>query len=116
MRISSDQASPDYHEVVHFIQRVTVNGVPHSNVVSVDIEAEEALCYSLPLTVENGMVKAHIIKGKIGIDWRMPVHSPNGLLGGGQNALLNNLYHDWQSRELKRKDITDVEPKTPSPN
>ena len=114
MRISSDRESPDYHDVVHFIQRVTVNGVPLSNVVSVDTEAQEALCHSLPLTVENGMVKAHVIKGKIGINWRMPIQSPNGLIGGGQSALLTHLYHDWQARELERKDVTDVEPKIPT--
>jgi hypothetical protein len=92
MNISADKNSPDYHDVVHFIDQITIDGTVVKSVISVDTVAGCAVCYSQPLKIENGYVMTHLVLGKIDIIWRA---------GGG--TLFLYLKKDWEEREELRK-------------
>ena len=103
MKLSSDPQSVNFHEIVYFVAAVTIDGAPVSNIVSVDIDAGEAVCITLPMVVKHGEIDTHIVKGKIVIKWRIPLVSENAIIGGGQQALMKRLYNDWVAREEGRK-------------
>lgn len=111
MKISADPTSPDHHNVVHFIDKILVDGVELKFVISLDTDLKQAMCYTLPLVAKRGMCETHFVIGKIDIVWRSIPESQNGLLGGGQKKLFDDLFQDWKARELARKGVTDVEPK-----
>lgn len=104
MKISSNTDHPDYHDVVNFIDCITVNDVVLKNCVHIDTdagEAGEAECFNLPLKAVDGCVKTHTVKGKIDITWRLPLQSQNKMLGSGARALFYKLKADWERREFK---------------
>lgn len=103
MRLSSDPHSVNFHEIVCFIAGVTIDSAPTPNIVSIDIDAGEAVCITLPMVVKHGEIDTHIVKGKIVIKWRIPLVSENAIIGGGQQALMKRLYNDWVAREEGRK-------------
>jgi hypothetical protein len=108
MKLSADPTSPDYHELVHFIDKILLDNTPLDNVIAIDrsTRPHKAQCFTLPMVVKAGMVDTHQVTGEIGVEWRViPTNS-------AQHQLFNQLYHDWTQRELTRLGVTDVEPKT----
>ena len=92
MKISADPYHEDYHDVVHFVTGVTIDGSPLKTVVNIDTDANESLCYTQPIKVLNGTVMKHTVKGKIEIIWR-----------GMGEPLFEHLKKDWEQREMLRK-------------
>lgn len=70
MKISADKNSPDFHDAVHFIDVITIDGTPIKSCISVDMAKNEAVCYNLPLKVQNNAIMTHIVRGKIDIIWK----------------------------------------------
>ncbi len=120
MKITADTTHPDYHDVVHFIDWILIDGVRMQNIVHADLEAGEATVFTQPLRAdEEGFMVTHQVRGKITIVWKDPAISKNGIVGSGTISMFNNLRADWEAREATRKaanptdvhQITDVEPK-----
>lgn len=103
MKLSSDKNHPDYHDVVWFVDQVTLDGTVVKSCVHLDTDAKELVCFSQPLKVVNDVLQTHIAKGKIGIIWRSAVQSDNKLIGSGSLGLLESLKRDWEQREMLRK-------------
>jgi hypothetical protein len=103
MKISADSKNPNYHNVVHYMDDVLVNGARLSNVVEFDTEKGEALCITQPPTDDGtGHVKTHIVKGKIAIIWRAAAaKSDNGIVD--PDKMFRFFKQDWEERERGRK-------------
>ena len=97
MRLSCDPKSPDYHKLAHFAARVTIDGKVVPNIVSVDMDAGEAVCFKTPFVVIRGEIETYVTKGKIEIDWRTPIGWQ------GQQGFVAELYKDWVAREKERE-------------
>ena len=91
MKLSSNPASPDFHEVTLFVKAITIDGKVTRNVLSVDTSVGEAVCAYLPLVVRRGEIETYMEKGEVAIVW-----APSS---GGQKALQERLYEDWVKRE-----------------
>ena len=102
MKLSSNQDHPDFHEVVYFIDKITVNGSILSNCYHIDTGAGEVVCATMPLKVHNDCIKTHIVTGKVDILWRSMPESDNKLLGGGSRGVFLHLKTDWEAREARR--------------
>lgn len=109
MKLSADKTSPDYHDVVHYIDQITVDGAVIKHCFSFDTKAGTALCASMPIKDDgNGNVKTHTVHGKIAVTWRsVGVKSANGLIN--TETLFLHLKADWEERERVRSIATTGE-------
>jgi hypothetical protein len=98
MKISSDPNHPDFHEVVHFIDQVTLNGEKLNYCVHMDTEKGEADCVIYPIVPVNGFIPTQKWYGKVDIIWKP---SP----GIGSLNLLTMLKADWEKREATSNEL-----------
>lgn len=110
MKISADQKHPDYHEVVHFIDAILINGVRTNQCVHVDTAKNEATVITQPVKPVNGMVPTHVVRGEIEILWRQFVKSDNGLVGNGSERLFLSLKRNWDMREAPADEDCGAKP------
>lgn len=102
MKLSANRASAYYHDVVNFVDKITLDGVMLTNVVDVDLDKGTILCITQPIQEDGtGHVKTHEVKGKIDIIWRSMGKSDNGLVD--PNRMFLFLKTDWERREERRK-------------
>lgn len=92
MKISANYSNPDYHEVVNFIDTITVDGIPVKHCISIDTDKNEAVCFIQPMRLVDGNIPTHVIEGKIDIIWLSVTEK-------GRRGLFLNLKGDWEERE-----------------
>lgn len=92
MRLSVDTDSPDYHDVIHFIDVVTIDGTIIRSCRSIDVAAGEAECFTMPFRSTDGIhVDTHIVKGKVDIVWKP-----------SKSSVFLYCKKDWEEREKRR--------------
>ena len=105
MKLTSDKDHPDFHEVVHFIDKILLDGQELKHCVHIDLELGEAQCVSLPIKTKDNAVVTHVVRGKLEIVWRKPIESSNKIIGVGTIATLEHFKKDWEQREQLRKSL-----------
>lgn len=92
MKLSVDTDSPDYHDVIHFIDVITIDGTIIRSCRSIDVTKGEAVCFTLPYRSTDGVhVDCHTVKGKVEIIWKPSTSS-----------VFHYLKNDWEGREAER--------------
>ena len=96
MKLNADIDSPDYHLIVHFIDKVTVDGKVITDCISFDTEKGEAVCYKKDDAGKRVLIGEYlmteVVTGKVEIIWKPTVYHNDFL------------YHkvDWEARELAK--------------
>lgn len=98
MRLSAEPNHPNYHDVVNFVTDILVDGAIRKTCVSIDTVKNEAVCFTQPFKVINGVAQTHVIKGKIDIIWRSFAKSGNLLIGNASENLFLSMKRDWEKR------------------
>lgn len=92
MKLFIDSKHPSYHEVVHFVKEVRLNGHVLKNCVGFDLtnKPNVATVATMPIKASDGVhIDTHEVKGTLEIDWQ-------------DGTLFQHLYAQWLERERVR--------------
>jgi hypothetical protein len=100
MKLHADSKHPDYHEIVHFVKEIRLDGTPLKNCVGFNLTCKPhiATVATMPIKSSDAVhIDTHEVRGTLEIDWN-----------GGK--LFEHLYNDWVRREEERNKPVEHHP------